>query len=345
MKFKKMIAGVLAIVIMLTSSAFAVSATSPATDNVTVKVDGKVVDFPDQQPIIVNDRTLVPVRFIAESLGYDVDWNPVDNSAVIDGGKIVLYIGTNKAKINGKSVTLDVTSTLINDRTMVPLRVIAEALNCTVDWFGTNQMVLVNKRSVDGKEKSVFERYKQSELFWNYSTPQTEYLVWKADYTTLEQASDPAAYHSWWIETTIDKSTLLNEKFDCAIVMRTFYEEDLSQVRDMLFTPYPIANSTAYEYMMQTITGEIWETFYREDSEWYPLYSAIGTRSGTFGKHYLDNREVEMYAVDNCTQFILNISNEGYVNPETPRQLSQSEINFYTAEAKKHYCLQLWGLN
>jgi hypothetical protein len=345
MKFKKMIAGVLAIMIMLTLSSFAVSATTPTPDNVTVKVDGKVVDFPDQQPIIVNDRTLVPVRFIAESLGYDVDWNPDDNSAVIDGGKIVLYIGTNKAKIKGKSVTLDVASTLINDRTMVPLRVIAEALDCTVDWFGTNQMVLVNKRSVDGKEMSVFERYKQSDLFWNYSTPQTEYLVWKADYTALEQASDPSAYHSWWIETTIDKSTLLNEEFDCAIVMRTFYEEDLIQVRDMLFTPYPTANSTAYEYMMQTITGEIWETFYREDSEWYPMYSAIGTRSGTFGKHYLDNREVEMYAENNGTQFILNISNEGYVNSETPKQLSQSEINFYTAEAKKHYCLQLWGLN
>lgn len=345
MKFKKMIAGVLAIMIMLTLSSFAVSATTPTPDNVTVKVDGKVVDFPDQQPIIVNDRTLVPVRFIAESLGYDVDWNPVDNSAVIDGGKIVLYIGTNKAKIKGKSVTLDVASTLINDRTMVPLRVIAEALDCTVDWFGTNQMVLVNKRSVDGKEMSVFERYKQSDLFWNYSTPQTEYLVWKADYTTLEQASDPSAYHSWWIETTIDKSTLLNEEFDCAIVMRTFYEEDLSQVGDMLFTPYPTANGTVFDYMMQSITGEIWETFYREDSEWYPLYSAIGTRSGTFGKHYLDNREVEMYAVDNCTQFILNISNEGYVNPETPKQLSQSEINFYTAEAKNHYCLRLWGLN
>ena len=73
-----------------TVSALAVSAAPSTSANVTVKVDGKVVDFPDQEPTIVNNRTLVPVRFIAESLGYDVEWNPTDNSAVIDGGKIWL---------------------------------------------------------------------------------------------------------------------------------------------------------------------------------------------------------------------------------------------------------------
>lgn len=332
---------------MLLTAATSVCSAASAEENitVTVKVDGKVVDFPDQEPTIVNNRTLVPVRFIAESLGYDVEWNPTDNSAVIDGGKIIMYIGTNKAKINGQNVTLDVASTLIGDRTMVPLRVIAETLNCTVDWFGTNRMILVNKRASDGSELSVFERYKQSDLFWNYSSTDTEYLVWKADYPTLAKASDPATYHSWWIETTIDKSTLLNPEFDCAIIMRTFNEAERNQVRDMLFTPYPTANSTAFDYMMQTITGEIWETFYREDSEWYPLYSAMGTRSGTFGKHYLDNREVEMYCNSTCTQFILNINSEGYVNPETPATLSKSEIDFYTKEAKNRYCLGLWGLN
>ena len=345
MKFKKLIAIVLAVTSMLSVSALAVSAAPSTSANVTVKVDGKVVDFPDQEPTIVNDRTLVPVRFIAESLGYDVEWNPTDNSAVIDGGKIIMYIGTNKAKINGKNVTLDVASTLINDRTMVPLRVIAETLNCTVDWFGTNRMILVNKRASDGSEMSVFERYKQSDLFWNYSSPETEFLVWKADYPTLAAASDPSAYHSWWIETTIDKSTLVNQEFDCAIIMRTFNEAERNQVRDMLFTPYPTANGQAFDYMMQTITGEIWETFYPEYSEWYPLYSAMGSRSGTFGKHYLDNREVEMYANSTCTQFILNISNEGYVNPDTPKTLSQSEIDFYTKEAKNRYCLGLWGLD
>ena len=341
---KKILAATLAVLAMVSTLAIATFAASPSSANVTVKVDGKVVDFPDQEPIIVNDRTLVPIRFIAESLGYDVDWNPDDNSAVIGGGKIIMYIGTNKAKINGENVMLDVASTLVNNRTMVPLRVVAETLNCTVDWFGTNRMILVNKRASDGSELSVFERYKQSDLFWCYSSPENEYLVWKADYATLADASNPTTYHSWWIESTIDKSTLVNQELDCSIVMRTFNIEELEQVRDMLFTPFPTTSGSAYEYMMQTITGELWETFYREDSEWYPLYSAVATRSGTFGKHYLDKREVEMYCNNTCTQFVLNISNEGYINPEIPKALSKREIDFYTTEAKKRYCLGLWGL-
>ena len=72
---------------------------SAKSDTITVKVNGKMVSFPDQPPVVQNERTLVPVRFVAEALGYDVTWNQADNSVVIDDGKIVLYIGTNTAKI------------------------------------------------------------------------------------------------------------------------------------------------------------------------------------------------------------------------------------------------------
>ena len=104
---------------------------SAKSDGITVKVNGKTVSFPDQPPVVQNERTLVPVRFVAEALGYDVIWNQADNSAVIDDGKIVLYIGKKTAKIDGKSVTLDVASTVIHNRTMVPLRVVAETLDCS----------------------------------------------------------------------------------------------------------------------------------------------------------------------------------------------------------------------
>ena len=307
-KIFRLISEVLAAVTLISTAAIPSMAAAP---DLTVKVDGKVIDFPDQEPTIVKDRTLVPVRFIAENLGYDVEWDKDANAAVIDNGRIVLYIGTDQAKIDGKAVTLDVASTLINDRTMVPLRVVAETLNCTVDWFGTNRMILVNKRESDGSEKSVFERYKQSDLFWQYSTTENEYLVWKADYATLAEASAPSTYHSWWIESPIDKSTLVNQSFDCSIIMKTFDQEELANVRDMLFTPYPTGNAAAYEIMMDTITGEIWETFYPDTSEWYPLFSGMASQSGTFGTHYYDDREVEMYCNDTCTQFILNI-NDGW---------------------------------
>ena len=135
-KIFRLISAALAAVTLISAAAIPSMAAAP---DLTVKVDGKVIGFPDQEPTIVKDRTLVPVRFIAENLGYDVEWDKDANAAVIDNGRIVLYIGTDQAKIDGKAVTLDVASTLINDRTMVPLRVVAETLNCTVDWFGTNR--------------------------------------------------------------------------------------------------------------------------------------------------------------------------------------------------------------
>ncbi len=339
--FKIMLTG-LAAVLVITCAAVTCMAAEP---DITVKVDGNIVSFPDQEPTIQNNRTLVPVRFVAEELGYDVEWDPDNNTAIIDGGRIIFYIGTNKAVINGKNVTLDVSSVLINNRTMVPLRVIAETLNCTVDWFGTNRMILINKRGADGSELSVFERYRQSDLFWEYSTSENHYLVWKDDYNSLADASSPTAYHGWWIQSPVDKSILLNQSLDCSIMMRTFGKEELAQVRDMLFTPYATKSAEAYELLLLSVKGELWETFYPESSELYPLFSAMPARSGTFGTRYLDNREVEITVNSTCTEFTMNISAEGYVNPEMPRKLSQSEKEFYTAEAKRSYCLGLWGLD
>ena len=339
----KILSAILAALMMASTAAVGASA-APAEPDVTVMVEGAKVRFPDQQPVIKNDRTLVPVRFIAESLGYDVEWDPKDHTAVIDDGRIIFYIGTNQAIIDGTQTELDVASELIGDRTMVPLRVVAETLGCTVDWFATNNTVLINPRENDGSEMSVFERLDQSGLFWNYETDSSEYLVWKDKYRTLAEASNPSNFDSWWIERPKDKSNLENQSLDCTIIMREFAKDDLVQVKDMFYTIYPTKVNEAYNLMMQTVTGEIWQTFYTEESEWYPLYEAMPARSGSFGTYYLDDRQVEMYCNNTCTRLTIQISEEGYENPEEPRILSEEEIEFYTAQAKNSYCLELWGL-
>ena len=189
----KVIAIFTAIILIFSAIPITVSATSM---NITVKVNNKTVAFPDQKPIVQNERTLVPIRFIAEALGYDVEWNKTDNSAVIDDGKIILYIGTNKAKINGKSVTLDVASTVVHNRTMVPLRVVAETLDCSVDWIGETQTVLVNAKK-NGRELSVYERLKQTGLYYdvidNRDSEHTRFLVRKALVKSAPKESSPAA--------------------------------------------------------------------------------------------------------------------------------------------------------
>lgn len=104
---------------------------------VEVIVDGKLIHFPDQQPIVVNPgRTMVPVRMIAEMLGFKVDWDTKLNCAVISQGRNTMYIypGNTSYLFNGKYYTMDVEPVVLNGRTMVPLRFIAEEFGYTVDF-------------------------------------------------------------------------------------------------------------------------------------------------------------------------------------------------------------------
>jgi len=87
--------------------------------------------------IIENDRTLVPLRFISERLGAQVAWDDATRKVTITDGDntIELIIGDSNPKLNGKTIPIDAAPKIYNDYTYVPLRFIAEALGCKVDWF------------------------------------------------------------------------------------------------------------------------------------------------------------------------------------------------------------------
>lgn len=116
----------------------------PASDNIKVTVNGEYVTF-DQSPIIENDRTLVPFRAIFEKLGAKVDWdgNTRTVTAVKDGTTITLKIGEKAINVGGKRRELDTAPKIVNDRTLVPVRAISEALGCTVDWNGGTKTVII----------------------------------------------------------------------------------------------------------------------------------------------------------------------------------------------------------
>ena len=96
-------------------------------DRDMVKIDA---NDPSVVPVIVNDRTLVPVRFIAESFGLSADYD--SNTRVVtlknDRYDISLAIGQTTYSVNGVSAELDVPAEIMSDRTMIPLRAMAEAI-------------------------------------------------------------------------------------------------------------------------------------------------------------------------------------------------------------------------
>ena len=110
-----------------------------------MQVFGKTVEM-DVVPQIVNDRTMLPARFVAEALGADVFWSETEPDKVRiikDSTEIIIYIGSDTAYVNGEAVTLDSTAFLENDRTYVPVRFICENLGATVDWEEGEQQVII----------------------------------------------------------------------------------------------------------------------------------------------------------------------------------------------------------
>ena len=107
--------------------------------NNAVSVDDKEINN-DVAPVIVNDRTLVPIRIVTETLGGDVEWNDSTKTVTlnIDGKTITMTIGV---ELEGYGVAPEI----INDRTYVPIRFVAEELGAVVNWNEETQEVVIEK--------------------------------------------------------------------------------------------------------------------------------------------------------------------------------------------------------
>lgn len=133
------------IIILLIISLTLSFVAAAAEREIKVTIDGKEVLFPDQKPIAENQRTLVPVRFVSEALGANVDWIQQEQKVKIekDGQLIELILGQKKVKAGDKTIELDVAAKGYNQRTMVPLRFISEALGCNVEWVQETYTVVI----------------------------------------------------------------------------------------------------------------------------------------------------------------------------------------------------------
>ena len=102
----------------------------------TVWVNGYPRDLDPPAYFGTPGRMMVPLRFISETVGAEVSWNPVTQQITIRGDwtTIVLTVGSRTAFVNGEAVRLDAPAVLVNGRVFVPLRFICEALGAQVDY-------------------------------------------------------------------------------------------------------------------------------------------------------------------------------------------------------------------
>jgi len=105
----------------------------------------------DVAPVILESRTLGPVRYVAEALGAEVAWDAVERKVTLTRGStsIELWIGRNTARVNGAYVLIDPENPEVKPvilppgRTMLPFRFIAEQLGASVGWDSVKREVTI----------------------------------------------------------------------------------------------------------------------------------------------------------------------------------------------------------
>ena len=96
-------------------------------------------------PVIENERTLVPLRAIFEAMRMKVGWDSETSTitATGKGNSITMQANNPQATVNGKTIFMDVPPKIIDGRTLVPVRFIAESLGATVEWDENSQTVII----------------------------------------------------------------------------------------------------------------------------------------------------------------------------------------------------------
>lgn len=114
------------------------------SDRIPVYLNNREICF-DVEPVIINGRTLVPLRDVFEALGAVVSWNGETETAAAekDGTTIYVQIGSDTIRKNNQIISLDVPAIIHYNRTFVPVRAISEAFGAKVKWNGEERAVYI----------------------------------------------------------------------------------------------------------------------------------------------------------------------------------------------------------
>ncbi len=115
------------------------------SNTISVIIDGTKLAT-DNEPVIVDNYTLLPLRDISEALGAEVSWDAHTKTAVItkDNNIISITVNSDTMLVNNNSVSVSVPAQIINNTTYIPVRNLATALNCLVNWDQENKIVNIN---------------------------------------------------------------------------------------------------------------------------------------------------------------------------------------------------------
>lgn len=144
-------------------------------DNEKMQIDP---DNLSVKPLEYNDRTLVPVRFVSENFGAQVGWDEATQTVTIQKDDILIQmvVGQTTYAVNGTAYTLDAAPVIFYDRTMIPLRAMAEALNKQVYWNDIGLIVIGDKENpFDTAEKEALLEAVYQDIL--YARPEAQQII------------------------------------------------------------------------------------------------------------------------------------------------------------------------
>lgn len=133
-----------------------------ANQDVKIMIDGQELRIPTGEPkayIDKDNRTVIPIKFIAVALGIEVDWNGKQQLVTFTDADttVKLKIGERQATVNGKTVYFDTQAVITQARTFVPLKFVSESFGAKVDWIANTKTVVITTAGEPVAEEKTVE--------------------------------------------------------------------------------------------------------------------------------------------------------------------------------------------
>ncbi|MBO7748963.1 copper amine oxidase N-terminal domain-containing protein [Paenibacillus sp. MWE-103] len=249
---KKIISCVmLAVTLLVSSTAYAATSMSIIIDGTSVASDAK--------PEFKDNRTMVPLRVISENLGAKVAWSKSEVTVIKDGMKIVLKTDSAVAVKNGKAVQLDVKPYAKNNRVLVPLRFIAETFGCSVDYSHSTVSVESAPLVIDGVPVKVMQNefhMIMGGVVQQISANALNEAIYRSFETNKGAKVDAPVDYSWTINLDTPESYYKNGQYD-------FLDNNGKSVQryDIYSLQQP---TTTSEVLLHDVTKNQWYVFSRD---------------------------------------------------------------------------------
>ena len=114
-------------------------------NRIHVTLDGNEVEFVDALPVMIGNRTMIPMRTLSELMGATVDWNNDERKITIvrAGTTVRMYIDDTTAYVDDEAIEMDVAPVIMDSRTLIPARYLSEFLGQKVEWISDRREVAV----------------------------------------------------------------------------------------------------------------------------------------------------------------------------------------------------------